>query len=258
MQLNIIYEDKEILVCFKPAGIATQTAKLSGQDMVSLIKNYLAKQTGIKSPYVGIIHRLDQPVSGLLVFAKNQKAAGSLSKQIQDGNANKDYVALCKGTIEEKTGTLVHYIKKDSVTKLAKVISEDEFVKNSVILDSVKTGILKTEKGSMEHKNKSENQEYKKAILSYEVEKEFEDSSIIKVHLQTGRFHQIRAQFSYIGYALLGDSKYGCAESRELSMKKRINKIALCAYRLVLKHPVTGKEMEFVLDKKYLPEWKNT
>ena len=103
--------------------------------------------------------------------------------------------------------------------------------------------------------NKEDKQIYKKAILTYEVEKEFEDSSIIKVHLQTGRFHQIRGQFSFIGNALLGDAKYGSAESRQLSMKKRINKIALCAYRLVLKHPVTGKEMEFVLEEKYLPEW---
>lgn len=87
MQLNVIYEDKDIIVCFKPAGVATQTAKLSIQDMVSMLKNYLAKQKGEKAPYVGIIHRLDQPVSGLLVFAKNQKAATLLSRQIQDGNA---------------------------------------------------------------------------------------------------------------------------------------------------------------------------
>ena len=87
------------------------------------------------------------------------------------------------------------------------------------------------------------------------MEKEFEQVSIIKVQLQTGRFHQIRAQFSHIGHALLGDSKYGNSISRELSMKKKINKVALCAYRLVLKHPVTGKKMEFILEKKYLPEW---
>ena len=230
MELNIIYEDKDILICFKPAGIATQTAKLSSQDMVSLVKNYLAKQGAGKSPYVGIIHRLDQPVSGLLVFAKNQEAAASLSKQIQDGNANKDYVALCSGTLEVKSGTIVHYIMKDSVTKLAKVIGEEQFIKNKET-------------------------SYKKAVLTYEIEKEFEDSSLIKVHLQTGRFHQIRAQFSFIGHALLGDTKYGTAMSRELSMKKRINRIALCAYRLVLKHPTTGEEMEFLLDEKYLPEW---
>lgn len=245
MQLEIIYEDKDILVCFKPAGVATQTAKFSDQDMVSLLKNYLARQTGSKSPYVGVIHRLDQPVSGLLVFGKNQKAAGLLSKQIQDGDANKDYIALCEGTLGEKSGTLVHYLRKDSETKLAKVVSEEEY--NELYKEQTVTkSKLSKEQDATSHK---------KAILSYEVEKEFGDSSIIKVHLQTGRFHQIRAQFSYIRHALLGDTKYGTAMSREISMKKRINKIALCAYRLVLKHPVTGKEMEFVLDEKYLPEW---
>lgn len=236
MQLNVIYEDKDILVCFKPAGVATQTAKLSGQDMVSLIKNYLAKKEGTKNPYVGVIHRLDQPVSGLLVFAKNQKAAATLSKQIQDGNANKDYIALCSGSLKEKSGELIHYIKKDSVTKLAKAIDEQIFLK-------------------VQSENKEECVDYKKAILTYDVEKEFENSSIIKVHLQTGRFHQIRAQFSYIGHALLGDAKYGSSVSRELSMKNRINKIALCANYLTLKHPATGKEMEFVLSQEYLPQW---
>lgn len=248
MKLEIIYEDKEIIVCYKPPGVATQTASLSGQDMVSMLKNYLAKQTKEKSPYIGVIHRLDQPVSGLLVFAKNQKAAASLSKQIQDGNANKDYIAMCSGILEEKSGTLVHYSKKDSVTKLAMVADVDEFDRNPEI---------KSEKPSNENKKSKEtdSSSYKKAVLTYEVEKEFEQVSIIKVQLQTGRFHQIRAQFSHIGHALLGDSKYGNSISRELSMKKKINKVALCAYRLVLKHPVTGKKMEFILEKKYLPEW---
>lgn len=248
MKLEIIYEDKEIIVCYKPPGVATQTASLSGQDMVSLLKNYLAKQTKEKLPYIGVIHRLDQPVSGLLVFAKNQKAAASLSKQIQDGNANKDYIAMCSGILEEKSGTLVHYSKKDSVTKLAMVADVDEFDRNPEI---------KSEKPSNENKKSKEtdSSSYKKAVLTYEVEKEFEQVSIIKVQLQTGRFHQIRAQFSHIGHALLGDSKYGNSISRELSMKKKINKVALCAYRLVLKHPVTGKKMEFILEKKYLPEW---
>lgn len=241
MQLNVIYEDKDILVCFKPAGIATQTAKLSDQDMVSQIKNDLAQKEGTKNPYVGIIHRLDQPVSGLLVFAKNPKAAASLSKQIQDGNANKDYIAMCFGVLEEKSGELTHYIMKDSMTKLAKVLEEKIF--------------LEKQAENAPASGKEESNFYKKAILSYEVEKELEDSSIIKVHLQTGRFHQIRAQFSHIGHPLLGDAKYQTAVSRELSMKKRINKIALCANHLTLQHPTTGKVMEFVLDKKYLPQW---
>lgn len=243
MQLNAIYEDKDILVCFKPAGVATQTSKLSEPDMVSLIKNYLVKQGGQKSPYVGVIHRLDQPVSGLLVFAKNQKAAAVLSKQIQDGNANKDYVALCLGHLEKKECDLVHYLGKDPVTKLAKVISEEEFLQNSPV-------------------KKETDQEgkvlYKKAVLSYEVKEEKEDCSTVKIHLQTGRFHQIRAQFSFVGHALLGDTKYGTQKSRELSMEKRIRNIALCANVLGLKHPTTGKEMKFVLDEKYLPMWYTT
>lgn len=97
--------------------------------------------------------------------------------------------------------------------------------------------------------------EYKKAVLDYEIEKELDDSSIIKVHLQTGRFHQIRGQFSYIGNPLLGDRKYGSEISKELSLKKGINNIALCAYRLVLKHPKTGQVMEFLTEEKYLPNW---
>ena len=248
MKLDIIYEDKEIIVCYKLPGVATQTASLSSLDMVSLIKNYLAKQTKEKSPYVGVVHRLDQPVSGLLVFAKTQTAAASLSRQIQDGNANKDYIAMCSGILGEKSGTLVHYIKKDSATKLAKVINEDKFDSNREI---------KSNKQVIENKmsKETESSSYKKAILNYEVEKEFDNVSIIKVHLQTGRFHQIRAQFSHIGHALLGDSKYGTDISKELSMKKRINRIALCANRLTLKHPVTGKEMEFSLEGEYLPQW---
>ena len=159
MQLEIIYEDKDILVCFKPAGVATQTASFSSQDMVSMLKNYFAKQTKEKDPYVGIIHRLDQPVSGLLVFAKNQKAAAVLSKEIQDGTANKDYIAYCSGILENKTGKLIHYIMKDPATKLAKTLDENAFVE-------------------LQDKNKEESANYKNAILFYEVERELEDSAI--------------------------------------------------------------------------------
>ena len=225
MNLIIIYEDKDMLICYKPAGVATQTASIGSPDMVSMIKNHLAKQGKENSVYVGVIHRLDQPVSGLLVFAKNKRAAADLSKQIQDGNANKDYVAMCYGSPKEQSGTLEHYIYKDAQTKMAKV------------------------------SDKEENTSYKKAILDYEVEVQKEDCSFLKVHLHTGRFHQIRAQFAYMGNPLLGDGKYATTESKELSLKKRINKIALCAYRLVLTHPKTKEQLEFVLDEKLLPQW---
>ena len=230
MQLDIIYEDKDILVCYKPVGIATQTANLSSQDMVSILKNYLSKKENKKSPYIGVIHRLDQPVSGLLVFAKNQKASASLSKQIQGTQANKDYIALCAGCLKNNQGTLRHYIMKDSNKNMAKIINADEYKQNH-------------------------SESYKEAILNYEIEKEMEEYTLIKVHLQTGRFHQIRAQFAAIGHPLLGDGKYATLESRKLSALKNINKIALCANQLMFKHPITGQEMKFFLEKNYLPNW---
>lgn len=236
MQLDILYEDKEILVCYKPAAVATQTAKLSSQDMVSMIKNYLAKKDKSKVPYVGIIHRLDMPVSGLLVFAKNKKAAANLSKQIQDGNANKDYIALCSGTLVHKKGTLIHYISKDARTNMAKAIDEDAYAK-------------------LQETEKDKASEYKKAVLSYEVKQEKEDATLINIHLETGRFHQIRAQFAAIGNPLLGDGKYATVESRELSLKKQIGTIALCANQLSFLHPLTGKKMEFILKEDFLPKW---
>lgn len=236
MTPEILYEDNEIIVCYKPAGIATQTAQLSSQDMVSLLKNHLAKLRKEDRPYIGVIHRLDMPVSGLLVFAKNSKAAANLSKQIQNGNANKDYIALCHGRLKEKKGTLVHYLRKDSQRKMAEVLEEEDFLKKQAT-------------------QKEEAVCYKKAVLTYEVEKEDVEASIVKVHLQTGRFHQIRAQLSAIGHPLLGDMKYKTKDSESVSGEKKIDKPALCAYRLILKHPLTGKRMEFTLEEKYLPDW---
>lgn len=268
MKLDIIYEDKDILVCYKPAGIATQTASFSSTDMVSLIKNHLAKSRKEKSPYVGIIHRLDQPVSGLLVFAKNKKAAADLSKQIQDGNANKDYLAMCYQVPTEKEGRLKHYLMKNPVTKLAEVMEEEKYL-NLIKKDKEESakftkqkigrkepGIIGTENYVNEETDTDRlKNRYKKAVLDYKIEKELGDASVLKIHLQTGRFHQIRAQFAAIGNALLGDMKYGSVESKNLSMEKQVNKIALCAYRLVLKHPGTGKEMEFILSEENLPDW---
>ena len=244
MKLDIIYEDKEIIVCYKPSGVATQTASLGSPDMVSMLKNYLTKKG--EGNYLGVIHRLDQMVSGLLVFAKTKKSAAALSKQIQDGNANKDYLALCYGVPEERKGTLVHYMMKDPQTKLAKVMSEKEQnLKNNRAGKTVANKIGTD--NPLTH--------YKKAVLNYEVEEEREDCSVLRIHLQTGRFHQIRAQFAAIGNVLLGDVKYGTVQSKEFSAKEKINTVALCAYRLVLKHPITGKDMEFVLNNKQLPNW---
>ena len=104
MKKYIVYEDRDILVAYKPAGIATQTARLGQQDMVSELKNYLSGQPqyrGKGEPYLGLVHRLDQPVAGILVFGKTKEAAASLSRQIAEGKLHKYYYAVIYGRKRE-------------------------------------------------------------------------------------------------------------------------------------------------------------
>ncbi len=228
MQLNLYYEDKDILVCFKPAGVATQTSRMADRDMVSLVKNYLVQKGSPRDPYLGVIHRLDQPVSGLLVFAKNKRAAAALSHQLGKEAAHKEYLALCWGRPLQEEGALVHYLKKDKAAKRAVVTSEQD-------------------------------KEGKRAELIYQVEgleaKCQSSSTLLRIRLKTGRFHQIRAQLSAIGHPLLGDRKYGNEESEQKAGEQGITSVALCACSLGFKHPFTGEQMEFTLKREDLPLW---
>lgn len=212
MKTIIIYEDKDILVIQKPAGLATQTARIGQADVVSELKNYLAGN------YLGVIHRLDQPVEGLLVFAKNKAAAAVLTRQLAGGTLNKQYYAVICGQPIQKEGELVDYLVKED--NLAKVVTgqQEQFA------------------------------EAKKAALQYRLLQGIstpECLSLMDIHIDTGRFHQIRAQMSHAGMALLGDAKYADAATKETASKLGIRNVALCAYSLNLKHPVTNKELHF-------------
>lgn len=242
MKTKIIYEDDHILVCYKPAGLATQTGKVGQQDMVSELKNYLAgkqcagqgsvgnprigRQGGADSragsPYLGVIHRLDQPVEGLLVFAKNNKAAAALTAQLSQGTLNKQYYAVVCGKPVDKSGELVDYMWKDSVSGSA-VVADDQMPGDRDLS--------------------------KKAVLQYRVIGRLsteEPVTLLDIHIDTGRFHQIRAQLSHAGLPILGDSRYGSEQSKVLSRRMGVRNVALCAYRIVLQHPVTCKKMEFL------------
>ena len=212
MKTHILYEDKEILVCHKPAGLAVENAAIGRMDMVSELKNYM------KSAYLGVVHRLDQPVEGLLVFAKNQKAAAHLSKQLQQNTLNKEYFAVVCGQPDSAQGRLVDYLTKDSKTRMAKVVDK-------------------------------ENAEGKEAILEYEVletiQRDDVELSLLKIQIQTGRFHQIRAQLSNAGMPILGDQKYGNEVSDKVSLTTGTKNVALCACSLNFNHPVTGKNISF-------------
>lgn len=217
MKTKIIYEDKHLLVVKKPAGLATQTARVGQQDVVSELKNYLQRT----APYLGVIHRLDQPVEGLLVFAKNQSAASALSAQLGEGTLNKLYYGAVCGKLKEKQGELVDYLYKDvNRTGCAVVVSGQELQK----YPGAKRAVL----------------QYR--LLQYAEEA---DLSLTEIHIETGRFHQIRAQMAHAGMALVGDAKYADEATKRKAAALGIRNVALCAFALEFLHPVTGQKMSF-------------
>ncbi len=208
MELNILYEDKDLIVCIKPAGIATQSSRIDTPDMVSLLKNHLRRNTTNKEPYLAVIHRLDQPVTGILVFAKNKKAAAGLNRQLTAFGFGKHYLA-CLSKIPSLTeADLIDHMVKDSRTNTSHICPKDT-------------------PGS------------KEARLHYKIIKKTDTSAIAGITLDTGRHHQIRVQMSHIGCPILGDVKYGGPAYKQLQ---------LFAWRLTFKHPATGKALEFQLD----------
>ena len=220
MQTQIVYEDEAVLVIRKPAGLATESAGIGQKDVVSELKNYVAKKNPGKMPYLGIVHRLDQPVEGLLVFAKTKKAAENLTAQLGKGTLKKEYLAVVCGKVPENTGRLVDYLAKEKGMAVVKNAAD-----------------AKTEKDV--------DAQAKKAVLTYTKKAETEKFTLLAVQTETGRFHQIRAQLSHAGFPILGDEKYGSEESKELSREKKIRFTALCAASLSFRHPVTGKFMAF-------------
>lgn len=218
MKAVIQYEDDAIIVIHKPAGIATETARIGQADVVSELKNYL-KAKG-KGTYLGMIHRLDQPVEGLLVFAKTPEAAKVLTKQLENGTLKKSYAALVPKIESEAVtqGELEDYLLKDSRTNLSKVVAAGT-------------------------------QGAKKAKLGWKLLRNIEAKdvsySLVEVEIYTGRHHQIRVQMSHAGMPLLGDSKYGNEVSRKLTEALGIRHTALLANRLRLIHPVTKQSVQF-------------
>ncbi|MCR5421993.1 MAG: RluA family pseudouridine synthase [Lachnospiraceae bacterium] len=216
MKLDIIYEDKDIIVVDKPASVSVQTKKINEQDVVSYLKNYLCKNSNTENPYLGILHRLDQPVRGILVFALNKKSAASLSKQIMDGSLNKMYYALVEGIVD--TGDdqidLTDYVLKDN-NNLAKIVTGND--KNA-----------------------------KKAELKYKTKKICREKNVtlLEIELITGRYHQIRVQMSAMGHPIVGDIKYGASKIPDIN--KHI--IKLCAYSLSIRHPKDNKIRKFTLE----------
>ena len=214
----ILFEDKEIIVCRKPAGIAVQNARIGAMDLESSLKNYLAEKDGKRPPYLAVVHRLDQPVEGVLVFAKEKKSAAVLTKQLSAGTLNKQYYAVLCGYPAVAEGELVDYLRKEGSVAVAVTGREKNFPDAKI------------------------------AKLHYSILEKINQPmplALADVCIETGRFHQIRVQFAHAGWPLLGDTKYGNTTVAGTAGSPAYRGVALCAYSLDFTHPGNGKKMSF-------------
>lgn len=250
--LNILYEDSHILVVWKPAGMDSQESRGMGSDMVSEIRKHIHSQSpGSGVPYVGVIHRLDKPVSGILVYARTSAAAASLSRQIAQGRMKKEYLAVLCGKPVDNVDNFVDYLLKDSKSNMSRIV------------DKGTTGAKRAELSFR--------------ILETRAVEPYKELSLAAVTLHTGRHHQIRVQMAGHGLPLWGDQKYHPAVGSSRAMAGTgpelsaagssrapagtspevsaagsclehpavTGSLALAAWKLAFTHPVTGKPMAF-------------
>ena len=220
VQLKVLYEDNHIIVVEKPVNIPSQGDKTGDIDLLTMVKEYLKeKYQKPGNVYVGLIHRLDRPVGGVMVFAKTSKAAARLSEQVRQKQFQKTYLVICNGKMETNKGELQDYLWKNEQKNTSKVVKKE--TKNS------KLAILEYE------------------VLKYEPEINL---SVLKILLHTGRHHQIRVQLSSRNHSIYGDQKYGG--------RGHGKQIALWAYQLVLQHPITKEWMTFSSIPEKTGSWK--
>ena len=198
--MEIIYQDKDIVVCIKPAGVLSTDEPGGMPDLV---------RAAIGDTNVRTVHRLVQTVSGLMVLARRSKAASELSRQIREGQFEKEYLAVIHGDPGEDSGIYRDLLLRDKQERKTYIVQES-------------------------------GKDVQEAVLDYRVISHSEGLTRVRIRLHTVRTHQIRAQFSGRGLPLVGDKKYGVPEDD--------CNIALWSYRLAFRHPYSGKPMEFVLE----------
>ena len=206
--LTILHEDNHIIVVLKPQNVPTCEDSSKDKDMLTMIKEYIKETYDKKgNVYCGLIHRLDRPTGGIMVFAKSSKAASRLSEQMREGDFEKRYYATVVGVPREEKATLTHYMKKNAVNNMVYVCEP-------------------TVEGA------------KFAQLAYTVLESKNDLSLVDVRLHTGRSHQIRVQMNAIGCPVYGDMRYGGEKAKK-------GYLALWAYYLSFTHPVSKERLVF-------------
>lgn len=208
-KIKIIYEDNHIIVVEKIPNIPSQADKTEDEDMFTLVKQYIKeKYQKPGNVYLGLVHRLDRPVGGIMIFAKTSKAASRLSDEIREKIFKKKYLTVVNGKIESQKGELEDYLYKDERNNMSKVVSKEK--KNAKL-------------AKLDYE-----------VLAYHPAKNL---SLLRINLHTGRHHQIRVQLSHFGHSIFGDQKYGT--------RGQGKQIALWAYKLTIVHPTTKEEMTF-------------
>lgn len=209
--MELLYVDEKIVVCVKPAGVRSTDEPGGVPELV---------RQALRDPRATIktVHRLDQVVSGVMVLARTARAASDLSEQIRNRQFEKTYLAIVHGCPAENAGTFRDLLLRSKPERKTYVVQEP-------------------------------GRDVQEAALDYQVLAQNDGLSRVKIHLQTGRTHQIRAQFSGRGLPLVGDKKYGIPEDD--------CRIALWSCRLTFQHPYSGKPMEFQMDPPELYPWSS-
>lgn len=218
-EIKVLYEDNHLLVVEKPANMSVQEDISGDKDLLSALKAYIKEK--YEKPgdvFIGLVHRLDRPVGGVMVFARTSKAAARLSEQMRSRTVQKTYFAVAEGLINSLHGTLTDYLYKDRNSNTVNVVSKDT-------------------NGSRE------------AILQYQVIKHKDGKTLLKINLETGRSHQIRIQMSNIGHPIAGDMKYG-----QKGQKGFTNNLALWSYNLSFRHPIKNENLKLIsIPPKFYP-----
>jgi len=205
MEVKIIFEDKDMLVVEKPPKVPCQSDKTFDEDLISILNR----------PYLGLVHRLDRPVGGVMVYAKNKKANSNLSTQVSQRKLHKEYLVVVCGKPKFCEGELRDYLKKLRTVNMSKVVNKDTIGAKEAIL------------------------EYK--VLETKETEEYGVLSLIKIILKTGRHHQIRVQLSNGGFPIWGDNKYN-----KIFVKKRgWTQIALWSHMISFEHPTNKTNSTF-------------
>jgi len=208
-KIEILYEDNHILVVVKPPNMLTQSDRTGDDDLLTVLKEDIKiRYSKPGNVFLGLVHRLDRPVGGAMVFAKTSKAASRLSEQIRTREFDKSYIAVVHGVPKQMSGTLRHYLVKNEATNTVSVTKSTY--------------------------------EGKEASLDYEVKASKDGLSLVQIRLNTGRPHQIRVQFADIGHPLFGDQKYGTA------MNKPGMQLALWSAQIGFRHPTLKQWMSFI------------